>query len=71
MTQAGFGNSDLGKIPTVVAVYALILNTFAGEVALAGMTARFPMVNGRDGSCLRGGARLHPRFRTPVQGPPR
>jgi amino acid transporter len=68
LMQAGFGNSGLGEILTLITVGALTLNTATGAIAMVGMTARFPMVIGWDGIFPHWWTRLHPRFRTPVRG---
>jgi len=67
LMQAGFGNSGLGEILTIATVCALTLNTFAGAVAMVGMTSRFPMVIGWDRLLPDWWSDLHPRFRTPVK----
>jgi hypothetical protein len=48
LVQAGFGNSGLGEVLTIVAVCALMLNTITGALPYAGARAR------------RGDRRLHP-----------
>jgi amino acid transporter len=65
--QAGFGNGGLGQILVEVTVGALLLYTFAGALAMIGMTARLPMVIGWDGLLPEWWSHLHPKFRTPVK----
>jgi amino acid transporter len=67
LMRAGFGNAGLGQILTIVTVVALAVNTFAGTVAMVGMTARFPMVIGWDGILPEWWSELHPRYRTPAK----
>jgi glutamate:GABA antiporter len=67
LMRAGFTNSAAGEILVIATVCVLNAQLFSAWVALAGMTARFPMVIGWDGLLPDWWSDLHPRFRTPVK----
>ncbi len=65
--HAGFGDSGLGRMLTLIAVCGFNLSFLAGMVICVGMVSRLPMVAGWDGLLPGWWSELHPRFRTPAK----
>ena len=64
--RIGFGASGIGTAAAAVAILLITARTLANTSILFTATARMPMVAGWDNLLPAWFAKLHPRFRTPV-----
>jgi glutamate:GABA antiporter len=67
LLRAGFGNTGLGAVISLLTIAVMTLNSYAGAVAMVGMASRFPMVIAWDKLLPPWWSRLHPRYRTPAK----